>query len=292
MDLESPFIGRSLYFEDLLERWEELRCVGVYGMRSVGKSRFVKQLLNLVSKHLSDNDYITAWIDVRNLQSLRQIYLTLSEKLNIPIMDDENDFRRAVLARISEIKQNLWIVLDNGEDVIDSDLNNDFIELCKQITNQNVKVKVIITSTSHLSCNTIYPGMGYYDIELSPLSLLESKELLQKSAPSVDYGIYLDKIAELCEGLPLALLMTGSELEQDEEGLLDPCDMVELLNKCRLKVLSQDLYPIQEIIGKLILSEGERRSIIYYIITTVNSWDHIDRFNPASYYVCLSQART
>ena len=73
----------------------------------------------------------------------------------------------------------------------------------------------------------------------------------------------LDKIAELCEGLPLALLMTGSELEQDEEGLLDPCDMVELLNKCRLKVLSQDLYPIQERIGKLVFSDGERISIIY-----------------------------
>lgn len=262
MDLESPFIGRSLYFEDLLERWEELRCVGVYGMRSVGKSRFVKQLLNLVSKHLSDNDYITTWIDVRNLQSLRQIYLTLSEKFNIPIMDDENDFLCAILVRISEVKENLWIILDNAEDVIDSDLNNDFIELCKQITNQNIKVKVIITSTSHLSCSTFYPGIGYYDIELSPLSILESKELLQKSAPSVDYGIYLDKIAELCEGLPLALLMTSSELEQDD-GLLDPCDMVELLNKCRLKVLSQDLYPIQERIGKLILSEGGRLSIIY-----------------------------
>ena len=53
-------------------------------------------------------------------------------------MDDKNDFRRAVLARISEVKQNLWIILGNAEDVIDSDLNNDFIALCKQITNQNV----------------------------------------------------------------------------------------------------------------------------------------------------------
>ena len=104
-------------------------------------------------------------------------------------MDDENDFRRVVLARISEVKQNLWIILDNAEDVIDSDLNNDFIALCKQITNQNVKVKIIITSTSHLSCNTFYPGMGYYDIELSPMSILESKELLQKFAPSVDWNI-------------------------------------------------------------------------------------------------------
>jgi hypothetical protein len=57
----------------------------------------------------NEDDYITTWIDVRNLQSLRQIYLTLSEKLNIPIMDDENDFRCAVLARISEVEQNLWI---------------------------------------------------------------------------------------------------------------------------------------------------------------------------------------
>jgi hypothetical protein len=51
-------------------------------------------------------------------------------------------------------------------------------------------------------------------------------------------------------------------LRQDD-GLLDPCDMVELLNKCRLKVLSQDLYPIQERIGKLVFFDGERISVIY-----------------------------
>ena len=246
MDAEGPFVGRRVYFDTLLERWNELRCISVYGMRSIGKSMFVKQLINIVSSENKDHSYSETWIDLRNIQSLRQIYLTLVEKLDISIPEDEDELCQAIFTCLSKTDQNFFIILDNAEDAVDSEFSHNFINLVRIFMNESSKVKVIITSTSHLPSNKF--GEGYHEIELSPLSTQESKELLQKTAPSVDFGIYLDKIVELCEGLPLALLMTGSELEQDD-GLLEPCDMVELLNKCRLKVLSQDLYPIQERIG-------------------------------------------
>ncbi|XP_076076628.1 uncharacterized protein LOC143047445 isoform X1 [Mytilus galloprovincialis] len=252
MDLECHFVGRGTYFEALLERWEDLRCVGVYGMRSIGKSRFVKQLLHFVSKHFNDNDYTAAWVDLRNLQSLRQIFLTLFEKCEIhqSIDGDDDELYQAILTYLSKTNRTFFIIFDNAEDAIDSDFNPDFINLIKDISDQSAKVKVLITSTSHLQGHDFCHGDVYKYVELLPLSMQESRDLLHMSAPSVDFGIYLDKIVELCEGLPLALLLTGSELEQDD-GLLEPCDMVELLNKCRLKVLSQDLYPIQERIAPM-----------------------------------------
>ena len=248
MDFESPFVGRQVYIDQLCRTWEDLHCIGVYGMRSIGKSRFVRHLLPIITKHFDVNTYGEAWIDLKNLQFLRQILFNLAEALDIQTFGDDEELLQAVLCSLSKTNRIFIVVMDNAEDVIDSDLKVEFFNIVKHILDQSEKVKVIITSTSHLQSHDLNLGKTYGDVELLPLTMQESRELLQITAPNVKFGEYIDPIVDLCEGLPLALLLTGSELDQ-EDGLLEPCDMVELLNKCRLKVLSQDLYPIQERIG-------------------------------------------
>ncbi|XP_046551296.1 kinesin light chain 4-like [Haliotis rubra] len=58
--------------------------------------------------------------------------------------------------------------------------------------------------------------------------------------PSVQYDQGLiDKIVELCMGLPLAVLMTGSELEIDNH-FLTPDQMVDILTQSRLEACDDD----------------------------------------------------
>ncbi|XP_046571682.1 uncharacterized protein LOC124279847 [Haliotis rubra] len=58
--------------------------------------------------------------------------------------------------------------------------------------------------------------------------------------PSVQYNQGLiDKIVELCMGLPLAVLMTGSELEIDNH-FLTPDQMVDILAQSRLEACDDD----------------------------------------------------
>lgn len=249
MDFEFPFVGRQPYIDQLCKIWEDLRCIGVYGMRSIGKSRFVRHLLPTASKQCGDKDYVETWIDLRSLQFLRQLFFNLAETLDIQNIDGEDDIGQAVLCGLSKTNRTFIVVFDNAEDVIDSNLKTEFINIVKLILNQSEKIKVIVTSTSHLHSYDLDLGASYDSVELPPFTILESRQLLQITAPNVKFGEYLDPIVDLCEGLPLALLLTGSELDQDD-GLLEPCDMVELLNTCRLKVLSQDLYPVQERIGR------------------------------------------
>ena len=51
------------------------------------------------------------------------------------------------------------------------------------------------------------------------------------------------------EGLPLVILMVGSEL-MTEEGEIEPKEMVEFLTECRLHALSRENYPEEDRVGK------------------------------------------
>ena len=50
-------------------------------------------------------------------------------------------------------------------------------------------------------------------------------------------------------GLPLVILMVGSELTADD-GLIEPRDMVEFLTECRLQALSREYYPAEDRVGR------------------------------------------
>ena len=51
------------------------------------------------------------------------------------------------------------------------------------------------------------------------------------------------------EGLPLVILMVGSELTA-EIGEIKPIEMVEFLTECRLHALSRENYPEEDRVGK------------------------------------------
>ena len=53
------------------------------------------------------------------------------------------------------------------------------------------------------------------------------------------------------EGLPLIILMVGSELTA-EDGEIEPKEMVEFLTECRLHALSRENYPEEDRVGKLL----------------------------------------
>ena len=52
------------------------------------------------------------------------------------------------------------------------------------------------------------------------------------------------------KGLPLVILMVGSELTADD-GEIEPKEMVEFLTECRLHALSRENYPEEDRVGKL-----------------------------------------
>ncbi|KAK3606708.1 hypothetical protein CHS0354_013869 [Potamilus streckersoni] len=126
------------------------------------------------------------------------------------------------------------------------------------------------------------------------MNKLESKKLLTAVAKSVDFGEHLDKIVELCGGLPLVLLMVGSELETDER-MLKSEEMVELLTECRLRALSREFYPKEDRIDTksvdaakgLVLVPLKKKNFVSYDSKTERFDIHGILRDCLSVYVCI-----
>ncbi|KAH3739796.1 hypothetical protein DPMN_046486 [Dreissena polymorpha] len=146
---------------------------------------------------------------------------------------------------------------DNAEYFLDKEETRDTIQnLFISLLNYNY-IKVLLTSTTKFQL--VNRRRIYHICEVSPLKRVDSVELLRAEAPEVAFGDYLDPIVELSEGIPLLILMIGSEL-RNNDGLLSPKEMVEILVSIRLTTLSLETFPEEERIAKVYCSFIDRLS--------------------------------
>lgn len=250
MDSEVPFVGRKDILDRIETEWDCYRLFGFYGLRSVGKTRLVQEII-LHNKTKSRAEVTEIWIDLRKSSSLRRLYLHLCEKLKIEnTFENDDDLLAEICKRLENDKATV-IVFDNAEDVVDNaEMNIKFKDVSEFILHCCNGVKILVTSTS----DPEFTGEYVRPVDVPSLSENESKDLLQIAAPSVDFGEYLHDIVKYCEGLPLALLMIASELENKISSIYSPEDIVTNFTKTsRLKVLSGEFYPKGEQFGKCLI---------------------------------------
>lgn len=240
MSAADIFIGREHEIRAVKSEWSTHNVFGIFGLRSIGKSRFVKECLIF----LESEEWNFTWIDMKHIRHARQVYLGLRGSLSQTSVQPESDWTvgiRKVLQSCACSKQ--VIILDNAENIVDIGLDLDLQKLCNAIISGSETVKLFVTSAMEFTFE-----MKAFSLTLPPLSPRNAAALLQAHAPSVDFGSNMATIVDLCGGFPLALLMTSSILDNND-AMFTVDDVVELLQLCRLNILSQDVYPRQERVG-------------------------------------------
>ncbi|XP_078364034.1 uncharacterized protein LOC144648303 [Oculina patagonica] len=167
----------------------------------------------------------------------------LREILNVcvPGHQQSNDFPRLVLLNwCRRLEHELILVLDNAEDAMEEDVGSSFIELLKEMRKcSRSKLKFLITSRSRRSVIGLAAGWNVKIVELSPLDLEESIEVLKNSAnlqsASEGHKDKLRQIANLCERIPLALQLAGPLLSTESEYTFD--ELIKELQKNPTKTL-------------------------------------------------------
>ena len=246
-----PFVGRVTDFQTFGTLWVDSRICTVHGLRAVGKSYFVREFLRKTECRVLNCDL--SCVDC--VDSLYTILMTSIENAPLQNLTIKNRWISHFTFRLARYSKDTACVvfLNNAENSFDGLLGDHVFALCTTIVRKCPNVKVVVTSTKKIGFAEL--GRVYFTYELKPLRHSESKDLLKLVAPDVDFSVYCDAIAELCEGIPLLIVMIGSEMQYQmckEKGGITPEQGVELLLQSRLKSWSGDCKTKDEnMVGKL-----------------------------------------
>ena len=142
-----------------------------------------------------------------------------------------------------QIQTQVTFVLDNADDVLDSDDRNSFLKVLRvvrMLSKQNVTY-VITTRKTFKDA-----GMQTSEVRLNPLSREEAKQILVSRVFDQDVRQKLsktDNIVELCGCVPLALCIVGSLLSDYTEEKL-----IENLEREPLTLLEDDQSSVEKAI--------------------------------------------
>ena len=134
--------------------------------------------------------------------------------------------RHVLLAWCRRLEYELILLIDNAEDAMEDHSRGSFIKLLKDMrTCSDRKIKFLITSRRS-DIDSVTTGLNIKVVEVGPLDSKESIDVLKDGADLWSHTgretqVKLERIAELCENIPLALRLAGPLLSSDSEYTFD-----------------------------------------------------------------------
>lgn len=239
------FFGRDVEIQKLYQVMTNSQklVVQIFGLRQVGKSRLMLQLMKLLKQ---EKGYRCCYHKTRKggesfLASLR----------NCLVMNDKTHTHGAEhlvtqfveCAKAKHIETYVFFLDDVNTD---DDLKNFLKDAAVSCEN----VKFVLTTTDKMS--VISPIIE--SLEVGPLDDTAMTQLVHEVVGTVvdskEDEVFIRAIARLCEGMPVAALLMGTEMTEDY-GLMTPSDILELLLQNRISALSPDAYPSSDRIGEV-----------------------------------------
>ncbi|XP_060077469.1 uncharacterized protein LOC132557023 [Ylistrum balloti] len=236
--ISHPFVGREEFLLLFEEAWDDHKFMGIFGLKSVGKSRTALEL----TRRFQERTMNTSKVIVRQLPKVRPMFhlyrRVLSElKMYDSLRGNMNQAASLIAEFIRDLDHEMVMIIDNCEKVIESDEYAAFINFILTLTQKSVHLHIIVTS--YVDIPEAERHLGFFR-DLSPFNKDESFIFLYHIVPE-ESAANLRKMAALCEGLPLALQMIGTQL-----GDYTADEMIMLLTASRIEYLSNEFYPADE----------------------------------------------
>jgi AAA+ ATPase superfamily predicted ATPase len=209
--MEVPFVGRNDFLSQLKIQYPVNKIIIVHGLKSIGKTRTVSEFVNRVRENVTNLEEIQIRLTDGNIQ--RAIFLRLATLLRVVIYNSSEwgeNITQIIDAFNNKNSVEYIIHIDNCEHIFDGPISirTSFKIFCCQLIKETHNVHIIIAS----SVFTHDFGEDAFLSELQPLSMSESSELLRSFMTDREKDVA--KVAELCLGLPLALIMVGTYISR------------------------------------------------------------------------------
>ncbi|XP_070581755.1 nephrocystin-3-like [Ptychodera flava] len=242
---KNTFIGRSLERKTIVQHitnWMELqeddcgdidepnRILQINGAPGIGKSTLMEKVVEELKIHVAGHDLSLAYHYI-NLAGLSDI-VTVKNKLMLT----------RKLAQVQDAPDTPYdlhlVVFDQVEAVAgtgDRKLQTDFQLLCEEMVIESGNILVVLISRFHLKFLSL--GKICYDVKLPPLSSDDSQHLIKCLVPEIHIDEEeLRTLVELCEGIPLALVLSARILQNH---VMTSHELCSSLNKSQVCTLDQ-----------------------------------------------------
>ncbi|XP_078322375.1 uncharacterized protein LOC111103902 isoform X3 [Crassostrea virginica] len=227
----ASFVGRLSEIRELRENVQQHEIVVIRGFKGVGKSSIARELCRQIQQPYY-------WNDLRNINTADGVlqHLLSNFTQEAAVLEDKRALLTIVCENIASQGCDLVVIFDNAEDVIKGEDSAFFVDIILSLSHL-INTNILVTTNVMLP----FHQDKICDFILKELCFKDSYDLLKSVCPTLKDTDKISAIVNLCEGIPLALVLAGGEI-----GFLNVDEVIYLLSHRRLKVLSSDCYSKDE----------------------------------------------
>ncbi|KAG6627338.1 hypothetical protein CIPAW_15G120900 [Carya illinoinensis] len=225
---------RDIYQHLNLERNDIVRMVGIFGIGGIGKTTFSKDIYNRISSQFDGSCFLSNIRDISKSGDLRKKLDIYDADRGVNVIQDRLRFKKVLL------------ILD------DVDGLDQLKKLAGDRTWFGLGSRIIITTTDQKLLK-IFEVDSNYDLKLldeNEALRLFSLHAFKKDKP-LDKYVKLSKVIKYAQGLPLALIVLGSDLKDQSihqwKSALDKYKSIPPKNIQSVLQISYDGEPLANI---------------------------------------------
>ena len=190
-----PFVGRNDVVDEIMEKVRSVavRVIIIIGLPGMGKTEVAIRVGHLLQKQDCPIVY------VEKQKNFMEICDEILFQLDHRHWTLNNDIVLHAKRKLSELNEDIIIILDNTDDAQEGD---DFEEFVKFLVKFAPKVRTVITTQHDIKRVVSY---SIHKIRLEPLDPASSAELLMRLTPGISQ-CYAEEIGRLCGGVPFFLV--------------------------------------------------------------------------------------
>ena len=217
------FTGREDEIQNVIDflHKKKMAVVSLRGGPGFGKTAIANQVSHKLSE---DPDIKVVFSELATAKTEDEMALTLCRDARVNYEDDP---KSSLALWLGNIKRKVVFVMDDIDNLLeDKDGFYEFLRLLRKNSSQHCQ----IVTTSRTSFEI--PDLSNCEVEVDVMNDETCIELLKKRCPEKD-DKFLQKLAQLCGNIPLAICIAGSRVKSFE----DPDELLQHLEEQPMKIL-------------------------------------------------------
>ena len=233
---EVPIFGRSQEIREVIDavQTERVAAVMITGGPGFGKTTVAKKVAHeLVANQRYRNTVL--FCPLRSKKTVFDVAISMILACSKNHSQPPENPQHWLLNWSKQLTENVTFVLDNADDVLESDERTQFGSILRDMRILSGQKVTFVVTTRRVFKDS---SLNMTEVRLKALSLEESKRVLGSQLPNQSIQKDLcktEKLVELCGCVPLALCIVGSLLSDYTED-----ELIKSLEEKPLEVLRED----------------------------------------------------